>query len=193
MKKKPRIALGYWIAVLFAVALAVLHFIDAPIADRLGKEFTAFSGRLLVFIPCLFVLIGLLDAWLPMPWIQKHLGEQSGRKGAFFVILLAMFQGGPLYAAFPVAHLLRQKGCSLRNVFIYLGAFSSLKLPLMFFEASFLGWRFTLLRALVALPVFLMIAEVMDIYARKRGFDVQGPAGGEGRTVPEKPDEQALI
>ncbi len=42
--------------------------------------------------------------------------------GIFWVVLLAMLQAGPLYAAFPVAALLWKKGCSVRNVFIYLGA-----------------------------------------------------------------------
>jgi uncharacterized membrane protein YraQ (UPF0718 family) len=178
MKKTPRIAPGYIIAALFLGTVAILHLFDAPVAGRMLDEFKGFAGSLLLFIPCLFILIGLLDAWLPMAWIEKHLGERSGRSGALFVILLAMLQGGPLYAAFPVAHLLRRKGCSLRNVFIYLGAFSSLKIPMTLFEVSFLGWRFTLVRALVALPVFLIIAEIMDVYAHSRGLGIQSPGHG---------------
>ncbi|MCF8095234.1 MAG: permease [Desulfobacteraceae bacterium] len=175
MIKLPHLAFGYLITLVFAVVLLGLHIGGFPVGYRLLEEFTAFSSRLLIFIPCLFVLIGLLDVWLPQQWIQKHVGEESGGRGVFFVVLLAMFQGGPLYGAFPVAHLLRKKGCSMRNVFMYLGAFSTLKIPMMFFEVSFLGLRFTLIRAMLALPVFIIIADLMSVYARRNGLQMKNP------------------
>jgi hypothetical protein len=54
------------------------------------------------------------------------------------VILLAMLQAGPLYGAFPVAYLLWKKGASIKNIFIYLGAFSTLKILMLTFEIGFL-------------------------------------------------------
>lgn len=59
-------------------------------------------------------------------------------KGIFLVILLAMLQAGPLYGAFPVAHVLYKKGASIRNIFVYLGAFSSIKLPMLGIEIGYL-------------------------------------------------------
>jgi uncharacterized membrane protein YraQ (UPF0718 family) len=73
-----------------------------------------------------------------------------------------------LYAAFPVAHLLWKKGASLRNIFVYVGAFSALKVPMVMFEIRFLGWKFSLIRATDSLPVFILIAEAMTRYARQR-------------------------
>jgi uncharacterized membrane protein YraQ (UPF0718 family) len=124
---------------------------------------------MIILVPCIFALIGLMDVWIPNQWIQQRIGEDSGLRGAIYVVMLAVFQGGPLYGAFPVAHLLWKKGCSMRNVFIYLGAFSTVKAPMMLFEAAFLGWKFTLVRSAAALPVFICIAEVMAAYSRRTG------------------------
>jgi uncharacterized membrane protein YraQ (UPF0718 family) len=168
MRALRRVPFGYAVALLFAALLIGLHLLDISVGQRLVHEFTAFSMKMVVLVPCIFILIGLLDAWVPQQWIQKHVGEHSGIRGIVYVIMLAMFQGGPLYGAFPTAHLLWKKGCSMRNVFMYLGAFSTLKIPMMLFEANFLGWRFTLVRGAVALPVFVLTAEIMAAYARGR-------------------------
>lgn len=93
---------------------------------------------------------------------MKRLGEGSGSKGAMWVIILAMLFAGPLYAAFPVALMLRKKGCSIRNVFIYLGAFSAMKIPMVSFEIGFLGLKFSLLRLAFTLPVFIIIGILME-------------------------------
>ena len=98
----------------------------------------------------------------PNEVVARHTGDGSGWKSSLWMILFAMLQVGPLYGAFPVAGLMWRKGTSPRNIFIYLGAFSTLKLPMIGFEVGFLGLKFTLLRAALAVPVFLVMAIVMD-------------------------------
>jgi uncharacterized membrane protein YraQ (UPF0718 family) len=102
--------------------------------------------------------------------VEKHIGKDSGLMGAVWVVILAMFQAGPLYGAFPVAQLLWKKGSSIRNVFIYIGAFATLKLPMLTFETAFLGFKFTITRTLLTLPVFIAIAVIMDRFLRKSGY-----------------------
>jgi len=94
--------------------------------------------------------------------LEKHIDSESGVKGIFLVILLAMLQAGPLYGAFPVAHILYKKGASIRNIFVYLGAFSSMKLPMLGIEIGYLGIKFTVLRTLISLPLFICIGFVME-------------------------------
>lgn len=114
------------------------------------------------FLPFLFIIIGLFDIWLPKETLEKYIDRKSGVKGIFLVILLAMLQAGPLYGAFPVAHILHKKGASSRNIFIYLGAFSSMKLPMLGIEIGYLGIKFTILRTLISLPLFICIGFVME-------------------------------
>jgi len=136
------------------------------------SNFTEFFIEMLLFIPFLFILIGLFDVWVPKEMIERHIGKTSGIKGIFLVILLAMLQAGPLYGAFPVAYLLYKKGASARNIFIYLGAFSTLKLPMLGIELGYLGWKFTLIRTLVSLPLFILVGYILEWIVGKQ-FEVK--------------------
>ena len=109
----------------------------------------------MMFLPLMFILIGLFDVWAPKEKIERHIGTDSGVQGAVWMILLAMLQAGPLYGAFPVAYMLYKKGASIRNIFIYLGAFSTLKIPMLSFEIGFLGLKFSILRTVLTIPVFI--------------------------------------
>jgi uncharacterized membrane protein YraQ (UPF0718 family) len=88
------------------------------------------------------------------------------------MIVLAMMQAGPLYGAFPVAYVLHKKGASIKNLFIYLGAFSSLKIPMLGMEIGYLGISFTLARTLVSLPLFIAIGYFMEWHLKDRDFKV---------------------
>jgi uncharacterized membrane protein YraQ (UPF0718 family) len=149
----------------------ILSFILPIQAGLVIKDnFIQSAVEMIGFIPLVFILIGLLDVWLPREKIEKHIGKTAGLKGIIWVILLAMFQVGPLYSAFPVAYLLWKKGAGTRNVFIYLGAFSTMKIPMLTFETGFLGLKFTLLRTLISLPVFMVIAFILEIYLKNKNF-----------------------
>ncbi len=92
--------------------------------------------------------------------------------GIILVIILGMFQAGPLYGAFPVAAILYKKGASIRNIFIYLGAFSTLKIPMLGIEIGYLGVKFTLARTLVSLPLIIGIGYVMEWYLKDKDFRI---------------------
>jgi len=128
--------------------------------------------EMITFIPALFIIVGLFDVWVPKEKIQKHIGQESGIKGIAIVVLLAMLQAGPLYGAFPVAYMLWKKGASIKNIFIYLGAFSTLKIPMLGIEIAYLGIKFTLVRTLVSLPLFIAIGYLMEWYLKDKNFKV---------------------
>jgi len=130
-------------------------------------NFWMFLKEMIIILPVMFILIGLFDVWIPKEKVQKHIGEAYGLKGVLLVMLLAFIQAGPLYAAFPVAYLLWKKGCPPANVFIYLSAFTTAKIPMITFEIGFLGLKFSLLRILITIPVFILIGIMMGRYFKK--------------------------
>ncbi|MDF1592064.1 MAG: permease [Desulfobacterales bacterium] len=136
------------------------------------SNFTHFFIEMITFIPFLFIIVGLLDVWFPREKIERHIGQDSGIKGIFLMVILAMLQAGPIYVAFPVAYILHKKGASIKNVFIYLGAFSSVKIPMLGMEIGYLGVRFTLARTLVALPLFVAIGYFMEWYLKDKNFGI---------------------
>ncbi|MEM4245272.1 MAG: permease [Candidatus Nanoarchaeia archaeon] len=150
-----------WV-ILFLIFSISSYFIGFKPGLVIYSNFNEFFIEMVSFIPFLFVIIGLFDIWVPKERIEKHIGKESGVKGIFLVILLAMLQAGPLYGAFPVAYILHKKGASVKNIFIYLGAFSSVKLPMLGIELGYLGIKFTILRTLISLPLFIMIGFIME-------------------------------
>jgi len=136
------------------------------------QSFTKSFIEMITFIPFLFIIVGLFDVWFPKEKIEKHIDKDSGIKGILMVVVLAMLQAGPLYGAFPVAYILYKKGASIKNIFIYLGAFSTLKIPMLGIEIGYLGLKFTLARTLVALPLFILIGYFIEWYLKNRNFKV---------------------
>ncbi|OGC32884.1 hypothetical protein A2311_00035 [candidate division WOR-1 bacterium RIFOXYB2_FULL_48_7] len=151
----------FWLILflLFSAGSAVFNFLPG---QKILANFNFFLFELITFLPLMFLLVGLFDVWVPKESIERHIGAEAGWQGFFWVVLLAMMQAGPLYGAFPVAYILSRKGASVRNIFVYLGVFSCLKIPLLTFEVNFLGLQFTLLRTLFSLPLFYLIGLLME-------------------------------
>ncbi|OHD11553.1 MAG: hypothetical protein A2Y41_00690 [Spirochaetes bacterium GWB1_36_13] len=170
LKKNRADLLISFFALLFIV---FSHLFNITLGKKSWNHFLDFFLEMISFLPFLFILIGLFDAFVSKERVTRHIGNDSGWKGTPWVILLAMLQAGPLYGAFPVAYLLWKKGSSIRNIFIYLGAFSTLKIPMLSFEIQFLGFKFTLLRTLFSLPVFIFIAFFMEKHLSGKNYQMK--------------------
>ena len=171
MKKAQK----YIFPIIFLILIGLSYLFDIASGEKIGLNFWMFFKEMILFLPLMFILIGLFDVWVPRENIEKHIGKESGWKGTGLVILLATLQAGPLYGAFPFAYILWKKGCSIRNVFIYLGAFSTIKIPMLTFEIGFLGLKFSLLRTLITLTVFILIGYLMEWYLKDKDFEVKQP------------------
>jgi len=165
----------YIFPILFLAFVGLSYAFDFASGKQIGLNFWMFFKEMILFLPLMFILIGLFDVWVPREKIEKHIGRESGWKGTGLVILLATLQAGPLYGAFPFAYILWKKGCSIRNIFIYLGAFATIKIPMLTFEIGFLGLKFSLLRTLITLPVFIIIGYIMEWYLKNKNFEVKQP------------------
>lgn len=134
-----------------------------------------------LIIPPIFILLGLLDVWVPREMMIKFMGEESGLKGMLLAILIGSAAAGPLYGAFPVALVLMKKGARFANVLLFIGAWSTTKIPMVLFELTSLGARFALTRLAVSLIGIFAIAylaekwmskkDIAAIYARAEATD----------------------
>ncbi|MBN1950044.1 MAG: permease [Bacteroidales bacterium] len=168
--------LSLTVVLLFTVFTVVSVYIGfKPGVIIFKKHFFSFLMEMLLFLPIMFILIGLGDVWISREKVEKHIGSDSGFKGILLVIFLSMAQVGPLYGAFPVTYLLWKKGAGIRNIFIYIGAFCTIKIPMLTFEIGFLGWKFSLLRTLFSLPFIILIAVIMERILKNKNFRMQQP------------------
>jgi len=150
-------------ALISGILLGLLFAWDA------GKGFEAIniSGfaltEMLSIIPPIFILLGLLDVWISRETMIKLMGKESGARG----ILLAFFFGsatvGPLYGAFPVAAVFMKKGVKFSNIMIFIGAWSTTKIPMLLFEISSMGAPFAITRLLVNIPGIIIMAWILEL------------------------------
>jgi len=127
--------------------------------------------EMLLVLPPIFIILGLLDVWVPREQMIKLMGEGSGWRGMLLAFLLGSAAAGPLYAAFPVAQVLLKKGASMRNVLILIGAWSTTKIPMLMFELTSMGARFTLTRFIVDLGGILLIALLLEQFMKDKDRD----------------------
>ncbi len=118
--------------------------------------------EMLSVLPPIFILLGLLDVWVDKETMMRLLGSGSGAKGMAIAFALGAAAAGPLYAAFPVATVMLKKGSSLFNTFIFIGAWSTAKIPLLTFEAANLGLAFAGTRLFLNIFGIIAIAYVVE-------------------------------
>lgn len=118
--------------------------------------------EMIMVLPPIYVLLGLLDVWVPKDTMVKFMGEDSGLIGILLSFFLGSAAAGPLYGAFPVAAVFMKKGVKFNNILIFIGAWSTTKLPLILFEIASMGSKFALTRFLVNIPGILLIAYIVN-------------------------------
>lgn len=167
VKQSPSQSKGKWLKRyrFFLGSAALLLGLYAVSPDQ-GSAAAVMTGRslkeMLTIIPPIFLLLGLLDVWVPRDVLIRYMGPGSGLKGVMLGILIGSAAAGPLYGAFPVAAVLMKKGASFSNIMIFLGAWSTTKIPMVLFEITSLGSSFALTRLVASLAGIFIIAWIVE-------------------------------
>lgn len=150
----------------FFIALAFINILLILFFPETGQKSLNITWNntldMLSVIPPIFILLGLLDIWVEKETMIKYMGENSGITGIIIAFLLGSAAAGPLYAAFPVAGVLMKKGSKFSNILIFIGAWSTTKIPLLLFEASSMGWKFMITRFITDIFGIALIAYITE-------------------------------
>jgi uncharacterized membrane protein YraQ (UPF0718 family) len=162
MKTGLTVLKRYRTAVILAVLIGILS-IAAPEKGLSAMTITKHNllEMLYVLLP-ISILLGLLDVWVPKETMMKYMGKGSGIAGALLAFLLGSCAAGPLYIAFPIAGSLLKKKASFFNVFVFVGAWSTTKVPMFLFEMTSMGWHFALMRLGFSVIGIVIIATLLD-------------------------------
>lgn len=155
----------------FFIATIFILGIITIVNRSVGLKALSIAGysfkEMALVIPPVFILLGLLDVWVPRELMIKYMGEGSGIKGILLSIFIGSAAAGPLYGAFPVAAVFMKKGVKFSNILIFIGAWSTTKIPMFLFEASSLGLRFAITRLLIDIPGIIIIAYILYYFVSK--------------------------
>ncbi len=152
-----------YMTLIIALVVIVITFIwNKEIGLKAVDTVKMSFKEMMMIIPPVFILMGLLDVWVPKDVMIKYMGEDSGLKGILLSIFIGSAAAGPLYGAFPVAAVFMKKGVKFTNILIFIGAWSTTKIPMFLFELSSLGSKFAITRLIVNIPGILLIAYTID-------------------------------
>lgn len=160
-----RVIRSQWL-LLFTVGLYLWAFSVAP--ERAGKALsigtgTFFSVTLLII--SVFGLVGLLQVWISRELIVRLLGREAGIKGLLIAALCGTLLIGPAYIIFPLLMSIQKQGARWAVITIVLTSYA-VKLQMIPVEVGFLGWPFSLARALItialAIPTGLLVEALME-------------------------------
>lgn len=160
MKTKFKIIL---IVLFFAFCItSVLCEIESGI--KINNNFWMFFKDILVMLPIIFIFIGLFEVWVKKETIESHLGENSKYffEGYLWAFLLSTLNVGGMILAFPIGYSLYKKNAKLSVVLTYLGASGLVRINMLFFEISFIGLKFTLIRVLTAFPLIIISSLIIE-------------------------------
>ncbi|MTI48791.1 permease [Sporosalibacterium faouarense] len=150
-------------------AMVVIFLINKEIGIKAIKITGHSLKEMLLIVPPIFIFLGLLDVWVPKETMMKYMGEKSGVKGVVLSFLLGSVAAGPLYGAFPIAAVFMKKGVKFRNILIFIGAWSTTKIPMFLFELSALGAKFAITRLFIDIPGIIIISHVLCFLTNESG------------------------
>ncbi|MCL4440302.1 MAG: permease [Firmicutes bacterium] len=152
----------YSLFILVVIVDFLLQWKAPDMGSMAVKSSIDYLVEMFLFIPPIFVLVGLLDVWVPRKIIEKNVGPDSGVRGVVISILVATAAAGPLYVGFPVADALLKKGCRMANAVIFLGTWATIKIPMLMMEIKFMGISFALTRLALTLPVIIITGYLIE-------------------------------
>jgi uncharacterized membrane protein YraQ (UPF0718 family) len=144
------------------VLLIIMTIVDIQLTyDALSHSGSQILSMLMI-VPPIFILIGLFDVWVPRETIIELMGEGSKAKGMFLAFFLGAFSAGPTLVAFPLAMLMLKKGASYTNTIFFLMVWSSLKLPIVFYQITTIGIKLSLIINITMIIVFIVSALLVE-------------------------------
>lgn len=104
------------------------------------------------------ILIAILLTVFTADTISKLIGSETGFVGVVIAAIIGSITLIPSFVAFPLAGELMKKGASFFNILIFVGAWSTTKIPMLLFEMESLGSRFALSRLAIDIVGIILIA-----------------------------------
>jgi len=158
------------IAVTFVSYLLVLIFRQDIFINAI-KQTGSFLLEMIEIMPAIMIISALITVWVPSEVISKNFGEKSGFKGKLISIFIGSFSAGPIYAAFPMAKSLYNKGASIANIVVIISSWAVIKIPMLLVETKFLGAPFALTRYLITVPAIIILGYIIGKFVKRKAID----------------------
>ncbi len=143
--------------ILFLIALGLALFSMRRQPHVVKQGVTLSFERFFAVLPRMGLAIlaaGFVSKLVPSGPIAHHIGPDSGFYGILLASVIGAFIPSGPSVSFPVVVVLLQAGAGFPQVVAFLSAWSVVALHrMLIYEIPLMGWRFSLVRVLAALPL----------------------------------------
>lgn len=153
------------------IVLGILYIFNKEMAIKSTKTTLSALKQMLIYIPPIFILLGLLDVWVEKEAMIKLMGKNSGIRGVLLSIAIGSCAAGPLYGAFPIAAVFMKKGVKFSNILIFIGTWSCAKIGMILFEIASMGAKFAFSRLIIDIPIVIIISIILPKLVSKEHVD----------------------
>lgn len=181
----------YKFPILMGFIFVVLAVLVPTTATQSTQVTWDYFKEMALIMPPVFLLMGLMEVWIPKNKIQKWIGSESGIRGGLISLLLGTLPTGPLYVAFPMTATLLRKGASLTNMVIFLGSWAALKIPQLMVETKFLGVPFAGLRFGLTLTALVIMGLIIEAFLGRHPVTGWLPPEND-ETIKKQPGEMKM-
>jgi len=116
--------------------------------------------RTLPLLIVAFIIVGYVNALEPQSLVQNWIGPGTGLQGVLIGTAAGAFLPGGPYVVFPLIAVLFQSGAGLGPTLAMITSWAAIALLTVSFELPFMGWRFTVIRLSLGLPVPILVGLV---------------------------------
>ena len=138
------------------VIYSILFIIDFEHSFMGFEKFIGILWKLLPIFIFIIILTTIINYFLQPKKMMKHFGEDSGKKGIFYVLLGGILSHGPMYAWYGMLEDMRKHGLKDGLIVIFLYA-RAVKLPLLPFMIEIFGIVFT-----VVINIYILIFAILQ-------------------------------
>lgn len=153
--------------------LALILYFGVPLVLQgtveKGESMLTFGDciEMLALLPPMYLCVEIINVWVKRETMIKLLGREAGIRGVFIAFFLGTFGVGPLYMTFPIMGMMAKKGARMRNLFIFMGAWSTTKITQIAVEFGSLGVKYTLLRLTLNVISIYVMAVLLELVVEK--------------------------
>lgn len=131
------------------------------------EKFLVIMWKLLPIFIFIITLTTIINYSLQPKKIMKHLGEESGKKGIFYMLLGGILSHGPMYAWYGMLEDMRKHGLKDGLIVVFLYA-RAIKLPLLPLMVNIFGIGFTIIINIYILIFAILQGSIMDKFKGKK-------------------------
>ncbi|SHJ20289.1 Predicted permease [Malonomonas rubra DSM 5091] len=153
---------------LFTVNLYLYAFSVAP--ERAANALSIGAntlGSVVLLICSVFGLVGLLQTWISRDLIVRLLGREGGVKGLVIATICGTVLIGPAYIIFPLLMSIQKQGARWAVITIVLTSYA-VKVQMIPVEVGFLGWPFSLARAVITIGLAIPTGLIVEAFMERR-------------------------